>query len=161
MKTGDIVELDRDIMRLEKQLSNMYQRRVTLLESEMESSRERFESLTSGSPGPAPRSATDSGSPKVTTKKTPKAKKKAAGRKTTKKASGKKAGKTRKRMSSEDVEKRLVETVKAGGSDGLSLKAISDAAGVNYQTTAKKLREMQDQFEKRGALKEARYFLKS
>jgi len=71
-----------------------------------------------------------------------------------------KKGKKRRRMSSEDVRTRLMDTIRAAGSEGLSLKEVSDNSGVNYQTAAKVLKESPDQFSKEGELKQARWTLR-
>lgn len=148
MKTGDIMELDRDISRLEKELSNLYRKRMSLLESEIQSSKARVESLAGAVPSPATaRSAAGASvAPVVPKVEKPRRKPKKAAKRT--------------RMSTAEVERRLIETVKAAGSEGISLIGISQEAGLNYQTTAKKLKEMSDQFVKKGELKEARYTLK-
>lgn len=150
MKTGDMMELDQEITGLEKQLANMYKERMSLLESEMQSLRAKAESLSGASPRSTARSAAPGVAAPVVAR---------TGRKERKQIS--KPGKKRSRMSTEEVERRLIETVKAAGSEGISLKGISEAAGVNYQTAAKKLKEMPDRFIKTGELKEGRFFLKS
>lgn len=151
MKTGEIMELDRDIVRIEKELAGLYKQRWGLLEREILSSKARAESLL-GSPAiSAGRGAASLSAAAVVVKGPRKAGVKA---KT-------KRGKKRLRMSTEEVERRLIDTVKSAGSGGISLIGISAAAGLNYQTAAKKLKEMSDRFVKKGALKEARYFLKA
>lgn len=151
------MELDRDIVRMEKELAGLYQQRWSLLEREMQSAKARVESLLgTSSAASAGRGAASSGAAYPVVAKTEKKSKRAA--KSRVKA---KAGKKRTRMSTSEVERRLIDTVRNAGSSGISLIGISEAAGLNYQTAAKKLKEMSNTFVKKGELKEARYFLKA
>lgn len=152
MNTGDMTGLDREIARLEKDLAKLYQKRMGVLEAELQSAKARAGSLLGGTVAVTSRSAASTSAPVV--KKEEKA--------LPAKGKGKgKGARKRRRMSTEEVERRLIETVRAAGSAGLSLKGISEGAGLKYQTTAKKLKDMAAQFVKKGELKEARYTLKA
>tara|TARA_R110002096_G_scaffold147671_32_gene307947 strand:- start:6727 stop:7179 length:453 start_codon:yes stop_codon:yes gene_type:complete len=149
MNTGDIAQLDKDIARVENELSALLKRRVNLLEAELKAAQQQALAHSAGGVSVPASRGTRSAAPKAapTTVKS--------------KPAAKKRGK-RTRMSSEDVTNRTVETVKSAGADGLSQKEISDKSGVHYQTTAKKLKELLEEgvVGKRGKLKSTRYFFK-
>ncbi len=156
MRTADISQLDDQITSLEQQLAGLYEQKVNLLNQEIDASQQRADALSGGSSQPARRTAARDAPAKVATK----AARKAASKKAAKPGQPAKAKKKRLRMSTEEVEKRLIDVVKAAGKEGLSLKVISDTSGIKYPTAAKKLKEMSSVFGKRGELKDSRYFIK-
>ncbi len=154
MNTGDIAKLDKEIARVEGELAGLHQRRVALLQADLQAAQQQATAHSAGkSVAPSNRGGRKpaSASPAPVKAKS-----------TTKKKTKTKSKGTRKRMSSQEVESRTLNTVKAAGATGLSQKEISDKSGVNYQTTAKKLKELLEEGKigKRGKLKNTRYFLK-
>ncbi len=150
MNTGDIAQLDKDIARVENELTALYKRRVSLLEADLKLALQQASAHSAGSiSAPANRRGPKTAPTTTPAPVKPKAAKKRSGKRT--------------RMSSEEVESRTIETVKTAGSEGLSQKEISDLSGVHYQTTAKKLKELLEQgtVGKQGKLKNTRYFFKA
>lgn len=144
----ELAQLNREIARLENQLAALHQRRVDILESQLREAQMQAGQLAAGA----------SAKPKTRRGRPPASK--SASKATKKKAAKKKrSGGRRKRMSSEAVTNAIVETVTAAGSAGISCKDISDKSGVNYQTVAKKLKDLKN-IKKTGKLKKARYTIK-
>lgn len=75
------------------------------------------------------------------------------------KAKEAKAPKKRTRTPTAVVEKRILDALKEAGSAGLSQIEVSKKAGLGYQTVVKKLKEL-PQIEKKGSLKDGRFYLK-
>lgn len=75
------------------------------------------------------------------------------------KAKEAKEPKKRTRTPTAVVEKRILDALKEAGSAGLSQIEVSKKAGLGYQTVVKKLKEL-PQIEKKGSLKDGRFYLK-
>lgn len=165
MNTSDISLIEKQIVALEKQLSALHSQRLTVLEQQVREAQSRILAL-SGSvrrvatavESPAARAATapQPAAPRVAAKPA-RGRAAKAGAKVAAKAGAKKK---RTRMPSELVNEKIMSAIKDGSPDGLSQKEISVRSGVNYQTTAKKLRELSG-IVKKGSGKEARYTVKA
>lgn len=156
MNTSDIAQIEKQIAVLEKQLSGLHSQRLAVLEQQVREAQSRIQALTGGTrratvvEAPSARSiAAEPSAPAVAPRVT-------RGRPAKAKVGGKKK---RTRMPSDVVNEKIMNTIKEAGSEGLSQKEISVRSGVNYQTTAKKLRELPG-IVKKGSGKEARYTLK-
>ncbi|MEQ1843230.1 MAG: hypothetical protein ABL994_22735 [Verrucomicrobiales bacterium] len=147
MNTSDITQIEKQIAQLERQLK-------TALEQQVREAQSRLQALSGGgrrssvAEAPSTRAiAVEGKAPKVATRAL-------RGR-----PPGSTVKKKRTRMASDLVNEKIISTVKGGPSEGLSQKDISVRSGVNYQTTAKKLRELSG-IVKKGSGKESRYFFK-
>ena len=154
MNTSDIAQIERQIALLEKQLGNLHSQRLSVLEQQVREAQSRIQALSGGvrrtviAEAPSARAiAAEPQAPRVAT---------TALRGRPSKSGGKKK---RTRMPSDLVNEKVINTVKEAGPEGLSQKDISVRSGVNYQTTAKKLRELAG-IVKKGSGKEARYHYK-
>jgi TolA-binding protein len=156
----DIAQIEKQIAVLEKQLSGLHSQRLAALEQQVRDAQNRIQALTGGArravapvevPSARAIAPVEPAAPRIATRGT-------RGRPA---KTGPKAGakKKRTRMPSDLVNEKIINTVKEGGSEGLSQKEISVRSGVNYQTTAKKLRELAG-IVKKGSGKEARYSFK-
>jgi len=154
MNTSDIAQIEKQIDLLEKQLGNLHSQRLSVLESQVREAQSRIQALTGGARrtviAEAPSARAIAPQPKAPKVATPGLRGRPA------KAGAKKK---RTRMPTDLVNDKIISTVKEGGSEGLSQKDISVRSGVNYQTTAKKLRELSG-IVKKGSGKEARYHFK-
>jgi TolA-binding protein len=160
MNTGDMSKLDQEIAQLERRLSILHSQRLTVLEQQVRDAQERIKALGgSAKAAPAEAPAARAFSPKKESVKVapvPARRGRPPGPKTAAKTGGKRK---RTRTPSDVVNQKILSTVKEGGEEGLSQKDISTRSGLNYQTTAKKLRELKE-IVKKGAGKNARYFLR-
>ena len=144
---GELAQLDREIAGLENDLAKKHQRRIEILEAQLKEAQERAGIIAPSAPAPR------RGRPaKTASTSAPAPSKKKAGKK-------KGAKKKRTRMASEDVDAAIREALQSAGSEGLSLIDVSTKSGVNYQTAAKKLKELPG-IKKTGKLKQARYTIK-
>lgn len=151
---SELAQLSREISRLENQLAALHQRRVEILEAQLREAQMQAGQITAATTavrrGRPPASASTAAAPAASADAAPK--KKAAKKKT-------RRGGSRKRMSSAAVTTSILDVLGPAGAAGLSCKEISDTSGVNYQTVAKKLKEMPG-VKKTGKLKKSRYSIK-
>jgi hypothetical protein len=159
MNTSDITLIEKQITALEKQLSALHSQRLAVLEQQVREAQSRIQALTGttrriSSPAESPSARAATPAQPTTARVAPRvARAKAA------KAVKAGAKKKRTRMPSDLVNDKIMNTIKEANSEGLSQKEISVRSGVNYQTTAKKLRELPG-IVKKGSGKEARYTFK-
>lgn len=181
MNPSFISDIDKQIVQLEKQLSALYSKRVSLLEAEIQRSKSRSEVL--GGAPEAPVAKAPAAAPvkrKVSRKQAAKAKASApaaeqpkgtqapakqevteAPAEAPKKAARKaKAAKKRTRTPSAVVETKILEALKEAGLFGISQIELSKKTGLGYQTVVKKLKELPS-VEKKGAGKDGRFMLKA
>ena len=157
----DIAQVEKQIAVLEKQLSGLHSQRLAALEQQVREAQSRIQALTGGTARRIAAPAVEIPSARAIAPAAPVTP--AAPRVAARPTRGRppKAGvkKKRTRMPSDLVNDKILTTVKDGGTEGLSQKDISVRSGVNYQTTAKKLRELAG-IVKKGSGKEARYHFK-
>ncbi len=156
MNTSDIAQIEKQIAVLEKQLSGLHAQRLAVLEQQVREAQSRIQALSGSARRasvvevPSARAiapvepAAPRVAPRVLRGRPPKAG----------------AKKKRTRMPSDLVNDKIMNTIKEANGEGLSQKEISIRSGVNYQTTAKKLRELPG-IVKKGSGKEARYTFKA
>ncbi|RFC48734.1 MAG: hypothetical protein DVB23_000427 [Verrucomicrobia bacterium] len=156
MNTSDITLIEKQITALEKQLSALHSQRLAVLEQQVREAQSRIQALTGttrriSSPAESPSARAATPTQPTTARVAPRV----ARVKSVKVGAKKK----RTRMPSDLVNDKIMNTIKEANSEGLSQKEISVRSGVNYQTTAKKLRELPG-IVKKGSGKEARYTFK-
>lgn len=152
MRSGDLEEINSAML-------DLAQRRVEILREQLQVAEDFLDSLGGASVPSIPVGARRRG-PKPGAAKASPAAKPAAVVSVPSSGGGARKTKKRRRMSSEDVRTRLIDTIRAAGPEGISLKEVSDNSGVNYQTAAKVLKESPELFSKDGELKQARWTLR-
>ena len=173
MDSKNIIDLDRQISRMEKDLSALYQKRVAILEEDIRRCQAQISAFGGANgpvaPAPAPKQAKAKKAAKAVSAPAAKvsspevevapevpvaapAKKAAAPRKAKQKK--------RTRTPTAEVEKRILDALKDAGLFGLSQVEVSKKSNLGYQTVVKKLKEMPE-IVKKGSGREGRYYLKA
>lgn len=175
MDSKNIIEIDRQISRMEKDLSALYQKRVALLEEDIRRCQAQISAFggangpVAPAPAPAPKQAKAKKAAKAVSAPAAKvsspevevapevpvaapAKKAPAPRKAKQKK--------RTRTPTAEVEKRILDALKDAGLFGLSQVEVSKKSNLGYQTVVKKLKEMPE-IVKKGSGREGRYYLKA
>jgi len=164
MNTGDMTRIDQEIAQMERRLSILHSQRLNVLEQQVRETQDRIKALGgSAKAAPAEAPAARAFAPKkelAPVAPAPVRRGRRPGSKNAPKPAKSGGKRKRTRTPSDVVNQKILTTVKEGGEEGLSQMDISVRSGLNYQTTAKKLRELQE-IVKKGSGKSARYFLKN
>lgn len=136
-------ELDKEIARLERELSQLKRKKYAELQSQLAKLAADLDDTSGGGDSSAP-AAGGRGARKAAKKR---------GRKPGRKAGGRRGGR-KPQVSDEEALELLRKHVAAAGPEGVSARAASDATGILYPRA---IQLMQANFKKRGSGKWTRY----